>query len=305
MLHDTSRPTQNEPRHTDQSKQANTFIRNWLNRMLFETKTPTFQIVVVTPELAAMMLEKNTHNRVITRSHVEQLAAQMSAETFRDTPQPISFDRNGRLLDGQHRLMAIIESGADVKLRVFFGEDPDIFSVMDTGRKRTAGDTLSIIGVENASNMAALIRCELAISRGVLSRTGGFPISTQDVLTTMSSPEFAFAQDAVRLQKSLVRSAGVLKTNAGFGVAMLRILRVNDQQIVRLFVEKITHGLNISSPSDPVARLRSRMMTPITNTVETAAITIKVWNAEVRQASIGVLRWAPPEKFPTALSIAG
>lgn len=303
MLHNTNRHIYESRQEDNSSKSSNSFMRNWLDRMLFESKTPMFQTVVVTPELAHMMLERNAKNRVITKSHVKHLTAQMAAGTFRDTPQPISFDWTGRLLDGQHRLMAIIAAGVDVQLRVFFGEDPDIFSVMDTGRKRTASDNVSIIGVENASNIAALIRCELAIANGANSRTGGFAIATQDILAALQSREFEFSQDAVRLLKSIQKSSAVLKTNSGAGAALLRILRVNDIENVRPFVEKITHGLHLSSPSDPVARLRSRMMMPIPNTVETAAIFIKVWNAEVKKAPIGVLRWSPPEKFPVALAM--
>lgn len=279
-------------------KQRESFIGSWLHRMVYESKEPTFQKVLVNPELAHLMLELNKHNRTITAPHVKNYARQMKAGTFRDTPQPISFDRSGRLLDGQHRLLALIDANVELPFRVFFGEDPDIFPVIDIGRKRTAGDSLSTVGVVNATNVASLIRCDLSITEGYTTRSRGCHITTQEIMHALSEPEFAHVPEAVKFLKSLNRVQKVLKTNSGVGAAFLRILRVNDADRVHEFADSITFGLNISSQNDPISRLRTKLMASIPNNVEAAAITIKTWNAWVRQAPIGLLRWSPPERFP-------
>lgn len=65
----------------------------------------------VTPELAMEWLEYNfENNRSIKRSYVEKLKLEMTSGSFKVTHQAIAFDEGGKLIDGQHRLTAIMES---------------------------------------------------------------------------------------------------------------------------------------------------------------------------------------------------
>jgi hypothetical protein len=59
------------------------------------------------------------------------------------THQDIAFDSNGVLVDGQHRLAAIIEADLPVEMTVFTDVEPDNFDVLDTGEKRNAADVLA------------------------------------------------------------------------------------------------------------------------------------------------------------------
>jgi hypothetical protein len=77
--------------------------------------------VTVTPELAKKYLEMNTINRPILPSRVSSYSSQMKAGDWDLTHQGIAFGRNGSLLDGQNRLMAVIESGKSVKMLVTTG----------------------------------------------------------------------------------------------------------------------------------------------------------------------------------------
>ena len=64
----------------------------------------------------------------------------------------------GKLLDGQHRLHAVIEAGLPIQSVVVYGMDDEAFRTMDTGKARTGGDTLSVTGVGNHNHIAAAIR---------------------------------------------------------------------------------------------------------------------------------------------------
>ena len=64
------------------------------------------------------------------------------------THQGIAFDVNGVLVDGQHRLAAVIEADVPVELTVFTEVGEGTFDVLDTGKRRTAADVLAIEGGE-------------------------------------------------------------------------------------------------------------------------------------------------------------
>lgn len=69
-------------------------------------------LMLITPEMAAAMLQKNAGNRQIRPSVVAQYADQMKRGQWQVTHQPIATDSEGNLVDGQHRLSAIVSSGA-------------------------------------------------------------------------------------------------------------------------------------------------------------------------------------------------
>lgn len=104
------------------------------------------EYVKITPEIAAKMLDsKNPKNRRLSRASVLPLARDM-AEGRWVSDVPIILDRYGNILDGQHRLAAIVESGTSVKMLVIRNATPDTRRVIDQGRKRSPADVLKLEG---------------------------------------------------------------------------------------------------------------------------------------------------------------
>jgi hypothetical protein len=100
----------------------------------------TGRIMIVTPELAERWLGKNAkHNRTIGQRHVEGMASDMREGNWRLTHQGICFDSEGRLIDGQHRLSAVVLSGAHVKMLVFANDHGSLTDPIDTNRTRSIG----------------------------------------------------------------------------------------------------------------------------------------------------------------------
>src|SRR6266704_2773676 len=90
------------------------------------------------------------------------------------THQGIAFDVNGVLVDGQHRLAAIIEAERPVELTVFSEVAEGTFDVLDIGKRRTAADVLAIEGEKNSTMLAAMVRTVwLYHNRPDLTWTGG------------------------------------------------------------------------------------------------------------------------------------
>lgn len=126
------------------------------------TTKPYAEIVTVTPELAVEWLGVNTKNRNIRPRHVQRLARDMSAGNWKMTGEPVKFSRKGALLDGQHRLTAIVESGVTVQMMVVYNLPNDVQSAMDSGSARTASDALGLMGFKNSAVAAAAARLAVA-----------------------------------------------------------------------------------------------------------------------------------------------
>jgi hypothetical protein len=127
-----------------------------------QTKTKT-----ITPEQATIWLEStNTHNRPLYPAHVNRLAHDIEDGRWRPSHQGIAFDREGRLLDGQHRLHAIAKSGIPVELQVTTGLDPEAQEGIDQGYKRTLGHTLAAEGIQHGKRIGAIARTILALAEG-------------------------------------------------------------------------------------------------------------------------------------------
>jgi hypothetical protein len=124
-------------------------------------------VVDLTPQMAEDWLTNSIgHNRKLMDSHVDYLAGEMKAGRWRLTHQGIAFSTNGMLLDGQHRLWAVVMSGVTVPMRVFVNEPHEAMEVLDTGRRRSNDQILTLAG-----GLGEVTRAELAVLRAMI---GGF-----------------------------------------------------------------------------------------------------------------------------------
>lgn len=101
-------------------------------------------IEVITPQIAAEWLRRNVSNRAQRAGTVKKYAVTMASGKWMLTPEGICFDTTGRLLNGQHRLAAIVQSGSVVEAVIFRGVKPEVFHAFDRGLNRSHADALSI-----------------------------------------------------------------------------------------------------------------------------------------------------------------
>ena len=102
------------------------------------------QVQLVTPEMAKEYLTKNTDNRNKRGWWVSGLAGQIKRGEWIPTHQGVGITESGRLIDGQHRLEAIIEANIPVEMMVTTGVRDDAYKVLDNGIKRTLADLTGI-----------------------------------------------------------------------------------------------------------------------------------------------------------------
>lgn len=97
---------------------------------------------VVTPALAKQWLEKNTNNRNVNFAKVKKMAKDMREGHWDTTHQGIAIATDGTLVDGQHRLMAVVESGVTVRMNVTFNAPKS--QHIDSGNSRSMANRVQM-----------------------------------------------------------------------------------------------------------------------------------------------------------------
>ncbi len=127
----------------------------------------TAEVVSVSPELAAAWLEHNTDNRNIAPRRVELYAGLMKSGAWRANNQGIGFDKDGRLVDGQHRLSAVVLSGCTVPMLVVRNMEPAVARTIDRGYSRTVAEILRREGrVPNPTRVSAWVSATHVMHEG-------------------------------------------------------------------------------------------------------------------------------------------
>lgn len=91
----------------------------------------------VNPNVAARLLSTSRGNRPLHSSHLDSLVDAMRNGEWRERADPIKIDEEGRLIDGHHRLTAVIKSGATIRITALYGIAVDAIPVLDCGQSRT------------------------------------------------------------------------------------------------------------------------------------------------------------------------
>lgn len=124
--------------------------------------------VRVTPAIAAQWLERNHNIRKASPPLVAKYARTMErGEWIESHPDPIMFDTEKRLRNGQHRLQALVDSGATLNLRVWHGCPEDIIANIDTGRPRALYETVTLHSNKlSARIISAVVTASISIKDG-------------------------------------------------------------------------------------------------------------------------------------------
>jgi hypothetical protein len=277
------------------------FFRNHKHKQQ-HTMTTTHPITVkqqvITPEVARRMLDLNTNNRPLRKSHVEHLSREMKLGRWKVNGDTICLN-GSRLIDGQHRLAACVESGCSFETLVVSGVDSDVFDTKDVGKKRTASDTLSVRGEINTALLAAtLALVERYMTGRILSKLSFTNIEVEQALNKYPG-----------VRESVYRSKNRTRLAPGSVVAACHYLFSQiDAEQADQFMGDIIGGHNLS-PHDSVYMLRERLMN---NAISKAklkpeyimALFIKTWNARRTGKMLRQLIYRTegktPEQFPIA-----
>ena len=114
----------------------------------------------VLPRDAERFLSERAPNRNMSEGVVQKFAEDMTAGRWRLTGIPVVFNEKNQLIDGQHRMAAVIKANKGVTLTLCYGvEDPEAQRNIDTGRPRPTGQILTMFcGMKNANRTVSVLR---------------------------------------------------------------------------------------------------------------------------------------------------
>lgn len=262
----------------------------------------------ITPARAQEILKNNNINRRISNAAVAHYANQMKNNNwFSETDESIKVSKGGNLLDGQHRLLAIIKSGIPLLLKVTYNLPEDAFRFIDQGKKRSAPDVLFIAGVKNASGVAGIIKSHTLIKRGASSTERdqvSAGLSNEDIFALYQKrPEYW--QDANNKAQAWYKSFHRIINPSFIGAhfTLFQDLNVDD---AKSFFEKLCTGIGLNNPKDSVRLLREYFLRQLdlkgkkSNTVSyNSALVIKAWNFYRQNKEMSFLKWdSSREAFP-------
>ncbi|MFH0241805.1 hypothetical protein ACGRHY_05045 [Streptomyces sp. HK10] len=268
------------------------------------------EVLDVSPQLATEWLTRNTNNRPLSKKTVQQLAGQIQRGEWQLTHQGIAFDEDGTLIDGQHRLAAIVKAGITVPLTVTHGVPRTAFTVMDTGRKRTGRDALALAGEANATHLAAALRgLHLYLHAPNSAWSGGTSVTSNDqLLDTLG--EHPGIRDALHHGIALNRACRITVTAAAIGWYVTTRARADIDQSP--WEDGVVTGARLE-PGDPRLTLRNTMLNLAAGRAhrrrddsrEHLLYYLKAWNAWVEGRNIKLLRRSPNETMPRISTHAG
>lgn len=163
------------------------------------------QVVTITPADAKAYLGGNTNNRTINERAVARYATAMQRGEWLVGNDAICIAEDGTLLNGQHRLSAVILSGAPQQFLVRENVNKDDLKAMDQGNKRLGSDIATLLGHKMSKGQAKALR--LLGTDWTFTATIATP--SVDTLITLDNEWAPFLENASKLISSAKRNSGI------------------------------------------------------------------------------------------------
>ena len=212
----------------------------------------TAKFVFITPELAREMLGRSTKNRKISQSVVRKYAREMSTGCWLNNAQPIIFNGD-QVLNGYHRLTAVIEANTGVWFLVVDSVDPIAMRTMDTGRNRTLGQMFLIDGEKAPDELAALVK----VLKSYRTTNGSSFVRTG--FTSLDYYEQLGNETAVRDFASLYVRKVPFRIPRGFYAAIHYLLAAKDKDQADTYMDQLITGQSIQK-GDPAYAMRETLL---------------------------------------------
>lgn len=113
-------------------------------------------VKTITKEIALDILQRNSHNRPLSKAHLSHLCSQLKNGEWKLNGDAIRYN-DDMLIDGQHRLTAIVTTGIPMQTLVIEGLDSGVFDTIDTGKNRSNKDTLALLGEKDALHLSSAL----------------------------------------------------------------------------------------------------------------------------------------------------
>lgn len=268
-------------------------------------REPVWQVEAISPADAEKYLARNAKNRSLSGKHVSNLAAAISRGEWEMNGDAIRFDVEGNLIDGQHRLSAVILADEPIKTIVIRNLSPTAFATIDANKVRGGGDSLSVSDIKQPNTTAAVLR--LIHSSGYNSDWSGVigssRLSNKQILALMDDHPEAEVYSDIAYSGSRKHCRKILSPSlVAFGLCWLS--RIDESQ-AQVFFDEIEYGENLTRhhPSNTLrTRLSDMAIAGQKSRVgkrEVLGLLFKAWNARREGKDMRLARFIQSHSFPT------
>jgi hypothetical protein len=265
------------------------------------------QMELIGPELAREYLDLQPRNRRQRRRHKDRLGTAMKKNQWKITGEAVKFNTRGELIDGQHRLEAIIETGKAVEILVVRNVPPEAFMELDTGANRTPADLLTVAGYDYTSGVASAIRHITSIYKveaGTIA-PGSLARERVDPETLLEYAESYSDALVEAVRKTMTRRAKTVLSPPSMFAALYYIFAEHNKKGADQFFETLIDGIGYEQgKKDPIYQLRTMLEKfkdekhiRRTNFYK-CALVIKAWNAFQNRDIISQLKYSEKESWP-------
>jgi len=290
-----------------------------LERIADKTPKGEFFKETVNKASALDILTRNKDNRKLKRQSIDKYVDDLQHGNFEWNGETIKFDKNGRLIDGQHRLWAIVLADAKVPCLIVCGLEPKVQATIDNGQNRNASDALHFHGyIDHPSIVAAVIKAYEQWNRThtVHSRNHRYVFSPADVLNWALEHENEakkineFAEFSV---KTLFKDAPFFKASQWAFLYFLLWSLPGRQGKAKDFITKMALNSGISEDEHSAIFYGRRMIARLDKDTEgnshyiytlKVKLLVKAWNLWIEgkeRATEKSFRWMAGEKDNTVI----
>jgi hypothetical protein len=251
--------------------------------------TATCAFEVITPDDAKEMLSHNRNNRHLMPASTQRLAGVMQrGEWMADSTDAIGLDEDGGVVNGQHRLTAVVESGITITALVVRGVNPDVIKVIDMGLPRNLSQFLAMSGrYENCTELAQSLYNLWRIPTDAEKSQGtAFKPSIPQVLEFFVD-HHPHLVDSVRTGIDVAKACKGIQP--GWVAAYHYVMSSVDSDAADVFFTKLELGTEENGddldPTDPVAVLRTKIIANSEAKKKESTSTVAAWLVKAWEAS--------------------
>ena len=218
--------------------------------------------MTITPEMAKKWLETSKGNRGLSKNSIEQIRHDILAGRWdEDSWDCITFDASGSLINGHHRLHAIVSAGKAVSAFVMFGKQ-DIRG--DATRRRSLKDYYTMTNARGETNhkyiciVDAAVRIIMAFKytlgtfTNYIHVTASLSDQERDAFIIEHEEELSLAVELVR--PSMNRQHFLIPAHVA---AVWILLKMNEEvEGIRSFYEQVIDKINVQKDSGSYALIR-------------------------------------------------
>jgi len=244
----------------------------------------------ITPAIAREMLDLNHRNRSLSQPTVVRIAELIKrGEWMEDSTDAIGLDTDGGVVNGQHRLQAVVLADQPIRALVLRDVDPSVIKVIDQGRGRNLQQFLAMDGrYDNPTALAQALDWVYRIRYGF-----------ERILPQEDKPTVPQLLDLLdqhpNVQHSIPIAVSVwqpLKLHKGMVAAYHYAFATLAPEIADEFFDQLANG-EFLERGDPVHTLRERLVENTSKpkerqakNFELAAWIVKAWTAKQEGSQI-------------------